>query len=156
MQACCSSEGARDKGSAVEPGPTGAHLPAATASAGGAVSAEVAAVRPKERQGQTAKAVYTYRLLCAGTLEEVIYQRQQAKLDLGGSIRDGELSASDAASMLGENARLLSAERGSWSTLFKGLEPQCLSAPRELGLHLETASHEGSVSHIHIKRRTSA
>ena len=108
------------------------------------------------RQGQTAKAVYTYRLLCAGTLEEVIYQRQQAKLDLGGSIRDGELSASDAASMLGENARLLSAERGSWSTLFKGLEPQCLSAPRELGLHLETASHEGSVSHIHIKRRTSA
>ena len=82
-----------------------------------------------------------------------MYQRQQTKLELGSSVHEGEVGSSDAASMLTENARLLSAEGGSWSSIYKGVEPQCLVAPHELGLCLEAASHEGSISHIHINKQ---
>jgi superfamily II DNA or RNA helicase len=50
------------------------------------------------RPGQTAARVYTYRLLSAGTLEELIYQRQQAKMELGVSVDIGDNGDFDSLS----------------------------------------------------------
>ena len=51
---------------------------------------------------------------------------------------------------LSDKAALISFEPNTWSSTFKPVESQRLSTPDELGLRLESAVGDGSVSHIHV------
>ena len=45
---------------------------------------------------------------------------------------------------------LISLDTATYSSTFKPIEAQCLSTADSLGLHLEPAVADGSVSHIHV------
>lgn len=98
------------------------------------------------RPGQK-KRVFTYRLLSSGTLEELIYQRQHSKMELGQSVDIGDNEFSVDVS---DRTALISLDTKTWSSTFKDLEPQCLTTPDRLGIELEGAVSSGSVSHIHV------
>jgi hypothetical protein len=47
-------------------------------------------------------------------------------------------------------AALISFDGKTWSSTFRGSEPQSLSTPTHLNIELESAVASGAVSHIHI------
>ena len=118
-------------------------------------------------QGSNCTPQIAHAFLIRGSRLIRIFGRQQAKIvrsllsnqaralhkacaclhqDLGGGAGIGDAGFLQ----LSDRAALISLDSATYSSTFKPLEAQCLSTSESLGLRLEPAVADGSVSHVHV------